>query len=253
MTALRIQNVTKRYGPSVVLDDVSLRLESGKVRALVGETGAGKSTLIRVACGLAAQEAGSVSIDGETVPPGSARRAAQLGIGVVHQHFMLIDPMTVAENVVLGAREPRSGPFRLRLDRVAARERVRNLGDRYGLAVDPEARVEKLSVGERQRVELLKVLHRGAKFLLLDEPTAVLSPHEIQGLLDIVPRAGRRGCGGSLRVPQAQRSAFRRRRHHRAASREGHARAIEGRHDRGGRSTGRGWLRGLVAGSTRGD
>ena len=191
---LVLANLTRRYGARLVLDDVSLDVTPGRVRALVGENGAGKSTLIRVACGLLAPESGTVQIDGVALPAGDARAANLRGIGVVHQHFMLVDTMTVAENVALG-HEPRRGPFGLLLDHARARAEVRALGERYGLRVAPDAIVGDLAVGERQRVELLKVLYRGAKFVLLDEPTAVLSPNEIAALLDVIRALVNGGAG----------------------------------------------------------
>ena len=192
--ALSLDAISMSYGTRRVLENVSLAIAPGRVHALVGENGAGKSTLIRAACGLIAPDNGSVSVDGARLRRGDARAASHAGIGVVHQHFMLVEPMTVAENVALGAESTR-GPFGLFLDRPKSRAAVRELGKRYGLVADPDARIETLAVGERQRVELLKVLHRGARFVLLDEPTAVLSPTEIDALLEVIRGLVRGGAG----------------------------------------------------------
>jgi len=185
MSALSLDGIVKAYGPRPVLDGVSLSIAAGQVLGLVGENGAGKSTLLKIAAGLLAPHAGSVRVDGTLVPPADPAAAERAGIGVVHQHFMLVETLSVADNVALGA-EPRRGPWGLGIDRAAARARVSALAARHGLPVDPEARVSSLSVGERQRVEILKVLYRGARVVLLDEPTAVLSPAEITALLDTV-------------------------------------------------------------------
>ncbi len=192
MPTLRAQGLRKAYGDCVVFDGVSLTLTPGRVHALVGENGAGKSTLIRCLCGLVAPDEGTISLDDAELPRGDTRRALAAGIGVVHQHFMLAEALTVAENVVLGA-EPRRGPGGLLLDRPAMDARVRSLGEARGLPVDPNARVSTLGVGERQRVEILKVLHRGATVVLLDEPTAVLSPTEVTGLLTSIRAMAQQG------------------------------------------------------------
>jgi simple sugar transport system ATP-binding protein len=193
MPTLRALGLRKVYGDSVVLDDVSLTLTPGRVHALVGENGAGKSTLIRCLCGLVAADAGSVLVDDSELPSGDVRAALAAGIGVVHQHFMLAEALTVAENVVLGA-EPRRGPFGWLIDRAAMDARVRSLAEARGMPVDPSATVASLGVGERQRVEILKVLHRGATVVLLDEPTAVLSPAEVSGLLGAIRAMAAQGA-----------------------------------------------------------
>jgi simple sugar transport system ATP-binding protein len=189
---LSLRGISKSYGECHVLHDVVLDVAPARVHALVGENGAGKSTMIRVACGLVAADKGDVFVRGHVVRSGDARAASRAGIGVVHQHFMLVDTMTVAENVVLGA-EPRR--FGFVVDRERARCAVKDLSAKYGLAVEPDAVVESLAVGERQRVELLKVLYRGARYVLLDEPTAVLSPNEIAALLDTIRGLVRGGAG----------------------------------------------------------
>jgi simple sugar transport system ATP-binding protein len=182
---LSLSRVHKQYGGRPVLDDVSLSLEPGRIRALVGENGAGKSTLVKIACGMVAPDDGSIVFDSRPVTGWSAREATRAGLGVVHQHFTLVETLTVADNVVLG-REPRRGPLGLFVDRDKARERVRLLGEKHGLVIDPDRRVQSLSVGERQRVELLRVLDTGARCVLFDEPTAVLSPSEVRALLDVM-------------------------------------------------------------------
>ena len=152
------------------------------MHALLGENGAGKSTLMNVLYGLYQPDAGEIRMEGKPVKINSPRDAIEAGIGMVHQHFMLIPVMTVAENVVL-ASEPHRGPF---LDLPAARARVRAVSEHLGLGVDPDARIEELSVGQQQRVEIVKALHRDARILILDEPTAVLTPQEASDLFGIL-------------------------------------------------------------------
>ncbi len=190
---LSLSRVHKRYGPRAVLEDASLSLEPGRIRALVGENGAGKSTLVKIACGMLAPDEGALRFEQRAVTGWSAREATAAGLGVVHQHFTLVETLTVADNVVLG-REPRRGPFGLLVDRDNARARVRLLGEKHGLVIDPDRRIESLSVGERQRVELLRVLDGGARCVLLDEPTAVLSPAEVRGLLDVLRSLAKSGA-----------------------------------------------------------
>jgi len=191
---LRVESVSRSFASSLALDDVSLHIAPGEVHALVGENGAGKSTLIRIACGMIDPDAGSVSIDDVLLRPGDGTDANARSVGVVHQHFMLVEPLTVADNVVLGT-EPRRGLLGLVVDRVRAAREVKSLSERYDLRVDPHATIESLGVGEKQRVELLKVLYRGARYVLLDEPTAVLSPSEIAPLLETVRELARNGAG----------------------------------------------------------
>ncbi len=188
--ALELRGVTKRFGSLVANDGVDLDLRAGEVHALLGENGAGKSTLMNVLYGLHQPDEGEVLVRGEPVRIDSPRRAIELGIGMVHQHFMLIPVMTVAENIVL-ADEPTRGAL---LDRAAARERVRELSDRYGLAVDPDAVVEDVTVGQQQRVEILRALYRGAEVLVLDEPTAVLTAQETAELFAVLRELKRRGA-----------------------------------------------------------
>jgi ABC-type uncharacterized transport system ATPase subunit len=175
---LELRGITKRYGEVLANRDVDLTLERGEVLGLLGENGAGKSTLMNVLYGLAQPDEGEILREGRTLRIRSPRDAIATGIGMVHQHFMLIPVMTVAENIVLG-EEPRSGPM---LDRDEAMRRVEDLSQRFGLAVRPDARVEDIGVAQQQRVEILKALYRGAQVLILDEPTAVLTPQEAQDL-----------------------------------------------------------------------
>ena len=161
---------------------MDLEVQWGEVHALLGENGAGKSTLMNIVYGLVHPDAGTIEFDGKTVQVHRPQDAIRLGIGMVHQHFMLIPVLTVAENIVLGHEIQNAGVMDLR----RAYQTVRELSERYGLQVDPKARVEDLSVGIQQRVEILKALYRGARLLILDEPTAVLTPQETSGLFQIV-------------------------------------------------------------------
>ena len=179
---LELKGITKRFPGVVANDHVDFDLRRGEVHALLGENGAGKSTLMNILYGLYHPDEGEIRIDGKPVRIASPSDAIERGIGMVHQHFMLIPVMTVAENIVL-AVEPRSGPF---LDLGAAEDRVRELSQRYGLAVNPSARIQRITVGQQQRVEILKALYRGAEILILDEPTAVLTPQEAQELFEII-------------------------------------------------------------------
>src|SRR6195952_3387746 len=179
---LELRGITKRFGSLVANDAIDFELRRGEIHALLGENGAGKSTLMNVLYGLHQPDEGQILLDGEPVTIDSPRKAIALGIGMVHQHFMLVPVMTVAETLVLGA-EPHRGPL---LDYKAAEARVRELSERFGLAVRPDATVEDLGVGAQQRVEILRALFRGAKVLVLDEPTAVLTAQEAQDLFDVL-------------------------------------------------------------------
>jgi simple sugar transport system ATP-binding protein len=172
---VRLRGILKRFPGVVANHDVDLTVASGTVHALVGENGAGKSTLMNILYGMQRPDAGTIEIDGDEVSFSSPQQAIRAGIGMVHQHFMLADNFTVLENVVLGAES-------LHGIGAAARRRVREISDAYSLRVDPDALVEDLGVGDRQRVEILKVLYRGARTLILDEPTAVLVPQEVDEL-----------------------------------------------------------------------
>jgi simple sugar transport system ATP-binding protein len=173
--AVVMSGITKHFPGGVVANEgVDLQVDAGEVHALLGENGAGKSTLSNILTGLYRADAGEISLFGQPVTFHSPRDAIEAGVGMVHQHFRLVEPLTVAENVVLGMPG--------RFNRRAAERAVVELGRRYGLPVDPTARVWQLSVGEQQRVEILKVLHRGARILIMDEPTAVLTPQEAETL-----------------------------------------------------------------------
>ena len=179
---LELKDITKRFPGVVANDGVDFDLRKGEVHALLGENGAGKSTLMNILYGLYHPDEGEIRLRGEPVRIDSPHAAIDAGIGMVHQHFMLIPVMSVAENIVL-AMEPRTGPF---LDHGKANERVKEISERFGLAVRPEAMIESISVGMQQRVEILKALYRGAEILILDEPTAVLTPQEALELFEII-------------------------------------------------------------------
>ncbi len=190
-TAVHLEGVAKLFGTVVANRNASLDVMTGEIHALVGENGAGKSTLMRVLAGMYAPDGGRVHVNGRDVTGWSTQDAIAAGVGMVHQHFMLVPTLTVAENVILG-REPTQG---MRIDLHRAIAEVKALCVRCGLHVDPTALVADLSVGEAQRVEILKALYRGARILILDEPTAVLSPPKcgISGMCCVRsrPTAGR--------------------------------------------------------------
>jgi general nucleoside transport system ATP-binding protein len=179
---LELQHITKRFPGVLADDDVSLSVFAGQVVALLGENGAGKTTLMNVVYGLLDAEEGRVLVAGKEAAIKGPRQAIDLGIGMVHQHFMLVQPLTVTENIVLGLEPTRLGV----IQRDVARRKVLEISARYGLKVDPDAHVEDLSVGMQQRVEILKALYRDARMLILDEPTAVLTPQEVDELFAIV-------------------------------------------------------------------
>jgi ABC-type uncharacterized transport system ATPase subunit len=179
---LELEGIRKEFPGVVANDDVDFELRAGEVHALLGENGAGKSTLMNILYGLYHPDEGEIRLRGEPARISSPREAIDLGIGMVHQHFMLIPVMTVTENIVLGV-EPNRGPL-LNIDE--ARDRVRDISKRFGLAVNPDAKIESISVGQQQRVEILKALYRGADILILDEPTAVLTPQEADELFTIL-------------------------------------------------------------------
>ena len=180
---LEMRGITKEFPGIVANDGVSFELARGEVHALLGENGAGKSTLMNILYGLYKADAGEIVLRGKPVTFTSAKDAIEAGIGMVHQHFMLIPVMTVAENIVLGNEPVREG---LLLDEAGAEQRVRELSHQFGLAVDPSALVSQITVGQQQRVEILKALYRGAEVLILDEPTAVLTPQEASELFGII-------------------------------------------------------------------
>ena len=180
---LELRGITKRFPGIVANDGVDFDLRKGEVHALLGENGAGKSTLMNVVYGLYHPDEGQILINGKPAELGSPKAAIENGIGMVHQHFMLIPVMSVAENIVLATEPTHNGIF---LDYAAAEKRVREISSRFGLAVDPRAIVQDITVGQQQRVEILKALYRGADILVLDEPTAVLTPQEAQELFTII-------------------------------------------------------------------
>ncbi len=182
MPILEIQDITKAFPGVLANDRVTFSLDRGEIVALLGENGAGKSTLMNIVYGLLAPDSGRVRVDGRPVRLRSPRQAIALGIGMVHQHFMLVEPLTVTENIVLGREPSRAGVIDFR----AARARVAGLSGRYGLQVDPDARIRDLSVGKQQRVEILKALYQGSRILILDEPTAVLTPQEVKELFGVI-------------------------------------------------------------------
>ena len=179
MANLTIKNISKRFGSLIANDGVSLSVAQGEVVALLGENGAGKTTLMNILFGHYLADSGTIEIDGEILPPGSTDAAIKAGVGMVHQHFTLADNMSVLENIMLGTESLWS----LRSGVGAARKKLIRLAEEYNLQVNPDTEISQLSVGERQRVEILKVLYRGARILILDEPTAVLTPGETKQLL----------------------------------------------------------------------
>ena len=187
---LELRNITKRFGTLVANDNISLTLAPGEILSLLGENGAGKSTLMNVLYGLLQPEEGQILIDDKPVKFSGPGDAMAAGVGMVHQHFMLIPVFTVAENVVLG-HEPTGKVGNLDLD--AARKLVKEISDRFGFDIDPDAKVQDLPVGAQQRVEIIKSLARDAKILVLDEPTAVLTPQETDELMDIMRGLSKNG------------------------------------------------------------
>lgn len=179
---VEMRGITKRFPGTVANDAIDLVVEPGEIHALLGENGAGKSTLMNILFGLYQPDEGDIYIRGKKVTINSPNDANRLGIGMVHQHFMLVPPFTVTENIILG-KEPRKNGFN---DMKQAERDVQKLSDLYGLRVDPRAKIRDISVGMEQRVEILKTLYRGADIIIFDEPTAVLTPQEINELIDIM-------------------------------------------------------------------
>src|SRR3989449_5571086 len=186
---IELRNITKRFGAVLANDRVNFKVAPGTIHAIVGENGAGKSTAMRIAYGFYTADSGDILIDGKVREIRTPHDAIALGVGMVHQHFMLVEPMTVAENIVLGA-EPGNATS---LDLKKAAEEIRKVSDEFKLAVDPNATIETLSVGQQQRVELLKALYRHAQLLILDEPTAVLTPQEVEEFFAILRRMREQG------------------------------------------------------------
>ncbi|MBP2000481.1 simple sugar transport system ATP-binding protein [Paenibacillus shirakamiensis] len=181
---LELKGITKRFPGIVANDSISLKLNKGEIHALLGENGAGKSTLMNVVFGLYQPEEGTIEMNGQPVLIDNPNKAIDLGIGMVHQHFKLVEPFTVTENIILGM-EPKKG---INLDYKSATAKIKALSEQYGLKVNPNAKIHDISVGMQQRVEILKTLYRGADVLIFDEPTAVLTPQEITELMEIMRR-----------------------------------------------------------------
>jgi ABC-type uncharacterized transport system ATPase subunit len=182
INAVEMQHITKRFPGVLANNDITFSVRKGEIHALLGENGAGKTTLMNVLYGLYQPDSGEISVNGNPVAITSPNDAISLGIGMIHQHFMLVPPFTVAENVVLGV-EPET---HFLFDRKKAERDVEEISRRYGLTVDPRAKVQDISVGIEQRVEILKALYRGAEILILDEPTAVLTPQEVEELFKVM-------------------------------------------------------------------
>ena len=186
---IEMREITKVFGEFVANDKINLVLRKGEIHALLGENGAGKSTLMNMLAGLLEPTSGEIVVNGQAVKLDSPSKAASLGIGMVHQHFMLVEAFTVAENIILGSELTKKGV----LDIARATREINELSERYGLAVDPSAKVADISVGAQQRVEILKTLYRGADILIFDEPTAVLTPSEIDELMAIMKNLVKEG------------------------------------------------------------
>ena len=186
---LELRNITKTFGSVVANNDVSITVHKGTIHAIVGENGAGKSTIMRIAYGFYNADSGEIFVDGNKVEIRNPHDAIALGIGMVHQHFMLVDTMTVAENIILGAETGTA----TNLDLDKANKEIRALSDELKLNINPTALIEDLSVGQQQRVELLKALYRDAELLILDEPTAVLTPQEVEEFFAILRRMKQQG------------------------------------------------------------
>lgn len=186
---IEMREITKVFGEFVANDKINLELRKGEIHALLGENGAGKSTLMNMLAGLLEPTSGEIVVNGQVVKLDSPSKAASLGIGMVHQHFMLVEAFTVAENIILGSELTKNGV----LDIARASREILELSERYGLAVDPSAKVADISVGAQQRVEILKTLYRGADILIFDEPTAVLTPSEIDELMAIMKNLVKEG------------------------------------------------------------
>ena len=187
-TAIEMKNISKHFGALAANEDVNLTVYNNEIHALLGENGAGKSTLMNMLSGIYSPDSGSIFIDGKEVSLASPKDAIALGIGMIHQHFKLIDVLTAKENIVIGQK----GGFFTKSKSLS--HEIRKLSDEYGLDIDPDKKVYEMSVGEKQTLEIIKVLYRGARILILDEPTAVLTPQEINKLFKIIKNMKEKGC-----------------------------------------------------------
>ena len=181
---LRMEGITKQFGAVYANKDINLSIEEGEIHTLLGENGAGKSTLMNILIGLYQPTSGTIWLKGKKVKIDSPKTAVKLGIGMVHQHFMLVDAMTVFENIILGTKKDSS----IFIKKEERKKEILELSQKYGLEVDLDKQVNEISVGEQQRVEILKALYRGAELLILDEPTAALTDQEVEGLFSIMGR-----------------------------------------------------------------
>ncbi len=180
VAAIQLVDVTKRFGSVVANDSISLKVYRGEILSLLGENGSGKTTLMNMLSGIYFPDAGHILVNGKEEVIRSPKDAFDLGIGMIHQHFKLVDVLTAAENIILGLKEPG------RLDKAAVARRVREIADKYGFSINPDKKIYDMSVSEKQTVEIIKVLYRGADILILDEPTAVLTPQETERLFDVL-------------------------------------------------------------------
>ena len=187
--AIEMLNITKRFPGIIANDNITLQLRKGEIHALLGENGAGKSTLMSVLFGLYQAEEGQIKKDGKVVEIKDPNDANDLGIGMVHQHFKLVECFTVLDNIILGVETTKNGL----LQKAEARKKVMALSEKYGLAVDPDALIEDITVGMQQRTEILKMLYRDNEILIFDEPTAVLTPQEIEELMHIMKNLAAEG------------------------------------------------------------
>lgn len=188
---LEIENLTKFFGSVHANDQISLSVAPGEIVALLGENGAGKSTLVKSVFGLVKPDSGTIKVKGKEIPYGDTATAIANGVGMVHQHFQLVPVMTVTENLILGDEPTATGFIKMR----KARKDAEEISERFGLAVNPDAVIEDLPVGMAQRVEILKALRRDVSLLILDEPTAVLTPQETDELLEVLRNLAKKGVG----------------------------------------------------------
>lgn len=189
--AVEMRDITKEFPGVLAVDNVSLLVKKGEIHGLMGENGAGKSTLMNILYGLIKNDLGSIKINGENVAIHSPKDAKKLGVGMIHQHFQLMPNMTVLENVILGDSPTKIGGL---IDYVQAKSRIKDISEKYNLDINPDSKVYQLSVGQKQRLEIIKALYHGAKIIIMDEPTAVLTPIETDSLLDMMVELKNNGC-----------------------------------------------------------